>query len=70
MNLFKHEYENILQLLKRVEIRGLEEAKEVAKIGLKIEAKVANWIDGAEVNKAAPAATPVARPLSEEAKKL
>jgi hypothetical protein len=49
VNLVKTEYENILALLGRVEAKGLAEFKEIVSIALKIEAKVANWVD-ADIN--------------------
>jgi hypothetical protein len=51
VNLVKTEYENILALLGRVEAKGLAEFKEIVSIALKIEAKVANWVD-ADINAA------------------
>lgn len=43
MELEKREYENILALLHRVEIKGLNEAREVAVIAAKLEHKIQDF---------------------------
>lgn len=43
MELEKREYENILALLGRVEIKGLAEAREVSVIAAKLEHKITSF---------------------------
>lgn len=46
MSLVKEEYQALLTVLNRVEIKGLQEARSLVILEQKIQARIANWFDG------------------------